>query len=282
MAELSAQGHLGLTSREAECQAAAWPGRPASPPLSRREWPRLPGVSHPRGASTCRARAERRRPAGAIRGERSASSPRCERRRTATIARTRSGRKPGLGRLLQLSLPLSRPASCRRRSAYLSLSSETVSRQGRRNERRASTDIRGFATARRRLLAAPQDAGNPYARELELEFSCGIAAERVSLAVSPGDPVRDREPCRASRAPASSGERAGAPCLSAPRAQPPTGSAERLPSRGRSATRRGGSREDSSSPGTAAGTELSGRALSPGGPVYRPSQRVRFGRSPTR
>ena len=58
--------------------------------------------------------------------------------------------------------------------------------------------------------------------------------------------------------------------------------AERLPSRGRSATRRGGSREDSSSPGTAAGTELSGRALSPGGPVYRPSQRVRFGRSPTR
>jgi hypothetical protein len=142
LAELSAQGHLGLTSREAECRAAAWPGRPASPPLSRREWPRLPGVSHPRGASTCRARAERRRPAGAIRGERSASSPRCERRRTATIARTRSGRKPGLGRLLQLSLPLSRPASCRRRSAYLSLSSETVSRQGRRNERRASTDIR--------------------------------------------------------------------------------------------------------------------------------------------
>jgi hypothetical protein len=80
------------------------------------------------------------------------------------------------------------------------------------------------STATRRLLAAPQDGGNPYARELELEFSCLVAAERVSLAVSPGDPVRDREPCRASRAPASSRERAGAPCLSAPRAQPPTGS----------------------------------------------------------
>lgn len=80
------------------------------------------------------------------------------------------------------------------------------------------------STGTRRLLAAPKDAGNPYVRELELEFSCGVAAERVSLAVSPGDPVRDREPCRAGRAPASSGERSGPHCLSAPRAKSPSGS----------------------------------------------------------
>ena len=204
-AGLSAQGHLGLTSREAECQAAAWPGRPASPPLSRRESPRLPGALHPRGASTCRARAERRRPAGAIRGERAASSLRCERRRNATIARSRSSRKPGLGRLLQLSLPLSRPASCRRRSAYFSLSSETVSRQ---RPQRAPSHNRHprLATATRRLLAAPRDAGNPYARQLGSAFSCRVAKERVSHSVSAGDPAGDHEPRRASRARAHSGE----------------------------------------------------------------------------
>jgi hypothetical protein len=76
--------------------------------------------------------------------------------------------------------------------------------------------------ARRRLLAAPRDAGNPYARELEFAFSCVLAAERVSHSVSPGDPARDYEPRRASRARARSGERAGAPCLGAPRSRPPT------------------------------------------------------------
>ena len=80
------------------------------------------------------------------------------------------------------------------------------------------------STGTRRLLAAPQDAGNPYARELELEFSCGVAAERVSHSVSPGDPARDHEPRRASRARAHSGERAGAPCLCAPRSPTPAGS----------------------------------------------------------
>jgi len=108
------------------------PGRSAaSPPLSPRESPRPPGVFHPRSASTRRVPAARRPHAGAIRRERAVSSPRCERRYIATPAGTPSSRKPGLGRLLQLSLPLSRPASCRRRSAYLSLSSETVGRQGR-------------------------------------------------------------------------------------------------------------------------------------------------------
>jgi hypothetical protein len=109
------------------------PGRSAaSPPLSPRESPRLPGVFHPRSASTSRVPAVHRPHARAIRPERAVSSPRCERQCNATPAGTPSGRKPGLGRLLLLSLPLSRPASCRRRSAYLSLSSETVGRQGRR------------------------------------------------------------------------------------------------------------------------------------------------------
>jgi hypothetical protein len=108
------------------------PGRSAaSPPLSPRESPRLPGVFHPRRASRRQAPAPRRRHAGAIRRQRAASSPRCVRRCIATPAGTPSSRKPGLGRLLRLSLPLSRPASCRRRGAYLSLSSETVARQGR-------------------------------------------------------------------------------------------------------------------------------------------------------
>jgi hypothetical protein len=113
-------------------QAAAKPGRSAaSLPLSPRESPRPRGVFHPRRASTRRAPAGGRRHAGAIPREPAVSSPRCERRCIGTPAGTPSSRKPGLGRLLRLSLPLSRPASCRRRSAYLSLSSETVGRQGR-------------------------------------------------------------------------------------------------------------------------------------------------------
>ena len=113
-------------------QAAAKPGRSAaSLPLSPRESPRPRGVVHPRRASTRRAPAGGRRHAGAIPREPAVSSPRCERRCSGTPAGTPSSRKPGLGRLLRLSLPLSRPASCRRRSAYLSLSSETVGRQGR-------------------------------------------------------------------------------------------------------------------------------------------------------
>ena len=122
------------TSREAivPSRPAAEPDRSAaSLPLSPRESPRPPGVVHPRCASTRRAPDAGRRHAEAIRRQRVASSCRCERRCIVTPAGTPSSRKPGLGRLLRLSLPLSRPASCRRRSVYLSLSSETVGRQGR-------------------------------------------------------------------------------------------------------------------------------------------------------
>ena len=143
-------------------QAAAKPGRSAaSLPLSPRESPRPRGVFHPRRASTRRAPAGRRRHTGAIPPQPAVSSPRCERRCSGTPAGTPSSRKPGLGRLLRLSLPLSRPASCRRRSAYLSLSSETVGRQGR-GSCTASSDRAIEGLVRDKTPASPlPDAGNP-------------------------------------------------------------------------------------------------------------------------
>jgi hypothetical protein len=143
-------------------QAAAKPGRSAaSLPLSPRASPRPRGVFHPRRASTRRAPAGRRRDARAIRPEPTVSSPRCERRCSGTPAGTPSSRKPGLGRLLRLSLPLSRPASCRRRSAYLSLLSETVGRQDLSSCTASSDRAIAALVATRRPPAPLPDAGNP-------------------------------------------------------------------------------------------------------------------------
>jgi hypothetical protein len=159
-------------------QAAAKPGlSAASLPLSPRESPRPRGVFHPRRASTRRAPAGGRRHAGAIPREPAVSSPRCERRCIGTPEGTPSSRKPGLGRLLRLSLPLSRPASCRRRSAYLSLSSETVGRQDLSSCTASSDRAIAALVATRRLLAPLPDAGNPL-REVTRR-SAGLRSARA-------------------------------------------------------------------------------------------------------
>jgi hypothetical protein len=87
------------------------------------------------------------------------------------------------------------------------------------------------ATATRRLLAPPRDAGKPYAREFELAFSCELAEERVSHSVSAGHPARDDETRRASGVRCSCSKRANAPRALARRSPPPTGSPAGFPAR---------------------------------------------------
>jgi hypothetical protein len=199
-----------------------------------------PGVVHPRCASTRRAPAAGRRHAEAVQRQRAASSPRCERRCIATSAGTPSSRIRGLGRLLRLSLPLSRPASCRRRSAYLSLSSETVRRQGRSS----CTPSPDRPIAALVCDKTPASRTSRHRKPLWAPVGLGVfmelAEERVSHAISPRDPVRDDETRRESRARASYSKRGSAPHSSASRSMHPNGPRhrERAPGRDNRSDRR--------------------------------------------
>jgi hypothetical protein len=198
----TARSGFWLTSREADCpvQAAAWPGRPASPPLSRCESPRHPGVLYPRGVSTVEFPPR----VGLTEGPSEAND-----QRLRPDARDDALRRPqGLDQVVNQGWVAYFNCHCRCHAPRVAAGEARTSHsrqkrspvKGRGAWRPSPRSTSRRATATRRLLAPPRDAGKPYARVFGLAFSCELAAERVSHSVSAGHPARDDETRHASGA----------------------------------------------------------------------------------